>query len=456
MGINTSKKIIRVLSRAGIPAFLVGVHGIGKTSAIYQLYREAAAEAGKEAGDFNEVMSSIDAKALTREPKSPDDYGLWSVSAANITTEELIGMPDVEDRDAIYRQVFLDTLQAASRMSDDVIMLKTSHKQVFEYACKSLGVSEEDRGRRVLRYLRMNALLPDPNHRGGGMWCIDELNLGFVEVEKALMQILLEGRYLDYVLPDNIWVVTTMNPPSEEYPGARELALPTVDRGAMITISPDKGEWLKWATKRGLSEASRLFVDKHDKLLNVKMNLDSYTNPGTYRSVEWVDRAYSVMTEKEIVEIGFHVAISLLGPEAGPVYHRTQTQKRDISPLSLEEVIDGYGWKEDGPKDFREWEVTESRGRLLAMLKKANVKTELIRYTLNELEVWLKSDEDHGHGQLLNVMVFLHDLPMDISRGFMVGELGSDVSMELFSSLVSYPVFGALYKRIDQEYREAR
>ena len=52
MGIMHVKDWARVLSRAGIPAFIVGGHGIGKTSAIYQLYREAAMEAGYRIENF--------------------------------------------------------------------------------------------------------------------------------------------------------------------------------------------------------------------------------------------------------------------------------------------------------------------------------------------------------------------------------------------------------------------
>jgi hypothetical protein len=498
MTIATVKNWARVLIRANIPGFIMGGHGLGKTSAIYQLYLEGCQEFGvkplslaaihetivhgrSHTGDSAQLhldtsaLSSIDGKKLARSYQDPDTYGFWSVSAANITTEEMIGMPDVEDRDAIYRQLFLDTLQAASRLST-METINENHEHLFAYACGKLGVTEADKGRRVLRYLRLNALMPDPAHRAGGIWLIDELNLGFPEVEKALMQILLERRYLDYVLPDNIWVVTTMNPPCPSYPGARELGLPTLDRGALITIDPDKDEWLKWAARRGLSEASRMFVDKNDRILNPvkeEIKLDEFRNPATYRSVEWADRAYAVMSEKEIKDVGLVVATSLLGPEVATIYHREYTETTH-RPLSLEDVIDDYGWRptmsRDEEKDYKSWKVTKSRTRLRAMIQKANVKSELIRYTLTELAAWVdkldkdlekrgstKTEPKHTdaeRGQILNMMLFLHDLPIDIARGFMLQDVD-----ERFARLMywtgSYPVTRSFYDRVETEYQQA-
>lgn len=497
MTIAHIKSWARVLARANIPAFIFGIHGIGKTSIVYQLYIEACAEVGIEPLTlmaFNQsvekgkgnghgikveaaALSSIDGKKLAREYQDPDSYGLWSVSAANITTEEMIGMPDVEDRDAIYRQVWLDTLQAASRTGEGVEGVKAAHKELFAYACERLDVSEEDKGRRVLRYLRLNALMPSPDHRGGGIWLIDELNLGFIEVEKALMQILLERRYLDYVLPDNIWVVTTMNPPCPSYPGARELALPTMDRGALITVEPDKAEWLKWAARRGLSETSRLFVDKNDnKLINpvkAEVKLEEFKNPATYRSVEWVDRAYSVMSDQEIDDVGLTVASSLLGPEAARVYHR-EFKETSHKPLRLKDVIDKYGWDpdmdRDSERDFKTWGMTKPRTRLRAMVQRANVKAELIQFTLSELATWIedidkaleergstKTDPKHTkaeRGQILNMLLFLHDLPVDIARGFLLQDIDSRFARIMYWT-GSYPITRSFYDRIETEFQEA-
>jgi hypothetical protein len=477
MNLKHVKDCARVLFRACIPLFLFGGHGLGKTSIFYQLWIELAREFGYNPLVMHDQISSVDGKSLVRNKQDLDAFGLWSMSAANVTTEELIGMPHIQDMGAIYREVWLETLRAASNVASNVESVKVAHQQLFAYACEELGLTEDDRGQLVLRYLRMHSFIPDPRHRGGGVWIIDEANLAFIEVEKALMQMFLEKRYLDYRLPDNIWIVTTMNPPCSSYPGARDLALTTLDRGAMLTVDSDKDEWAKWATKRGLSEASRLFVDRHDSaLLNPvekEFKLDEFRNPATYRSIELVDRAYAKMRDNEIEGVGLSVATSLLGPDAAAVWHREYTE-RVHRPLSLTDVIDGYGWREDmtedEQRDFETWEVTKSRTRLRAMIRRENVKTELVRFTLGELGEWIekldkecrerKGTEDDPKlthlekGQILNFLLFLHDLPTDIARAFWIDDVGNRYEIAIFWS-GKHPVSRSFYARIETGYRKA-
>lgn len=492
MGINHIKSVMRVLYRARIPLFLFGAHGIGKTSAAYQLYLELAAERGQNPRldkgvvfahkrlENNAVdvdltsLSTLDGRALARSHEDLDGFGFWAISATNITTEEFVGMPDVEDRGSVYREVYLRTLAAAAQGRDDEAQIAGLHKRLLSRACGDLRINAVDE-RRVLRYLRMNALMPAPEHRGGGIWVLDELNLGFPEVERAGMQILLEGRYLDYVLPPGVWIVVTMNPPCSEYPQARDLALPTMDRGAMLCVDVDKGEWLHWAQRRGLSELSRLYVDKHDGLLNkVKPNFEALDNPGTYRSIELVDRAFEVMSDKEKgSEVGLSVAVSLLGREAGTVYFRESTEHVH-RPLSVDDVVDDYGWRktmsEDEVRDHESWKMTKSRSRLLAMIRKENVKVELVRYTLMELEKWLGAKHENlrsrgstktnplhtveERGQLLNLLVFLLDLPADVSRGFLVDSV-DEKFVDLLWWAGRYPVAKAFYKKIERDFKLA-
>ena len=489
MTINTVKKWARILARAHINAFIVGGHGIGKTSAIYQLYLELAKEAGKQ--DLPEIfvntrdgdikidalsISSIDGKVLSRKYQDPDAFGFWSVSAANVTMEEMIGMPDIEDRGAIYRQVWLETMHAASRMSEGGDLNINAHKSLFKYACEELGVDETDKNRKILRYMRMHSLLPDPGHRGGGIWCIDELNLGFPEVEKMFMQMLLEGRFLDYILPPNVWVVTTMNPPGSAYPGARELALPTVDRGAMITVKSELSEWSTWAARRGLSEQSRMFAEKNDRILNIiedDLQLDTFDNPGTYRSIELADRAFAVMTDEEVKNVGMVVSRSILGKNAGSLYWKTYTEST-TQPLSLKEVINDYGWytemTREQEKDYKNWKVSKPRARLAAMVRKSNVQAELVRCTLTEIEQWFEAKgkeltergstrydhrhtrEEHGH--ILNALLFLHDIPVDMTRHFI-----NERIVHLYETVLywtgHYPVIIAIHERCNTEFKEA-
>jgi hypothetical protein len=509
MGIAKIKTWAFVMYMARIPIYIVGAHGIGKTSAIYQLYQEIAAGLGqtalppevvaksmiksgvvKEDVDINfdvKTLSSLDGKYLANASRDLDRFGFVSLSAPNTTYEEIIGMPWVDDRTKIFRDTWLQSQETASNLlvakakglspEDLFENLDQLTGMIFKRNCDMLGITERDKNDVLVHYLRMNGLMPDPKHTGGGIWLIDEPNRASSEVEKAMMQILLEGRYLDYIVPDGWWICMTMNPPGGDY-HVREMDMATLDRGAVMGVTSEKSEWLDWAAKRGLSEQSRVFVDKHgSKLLNKHekgLDLTAITNGGTYRSVEFVDRAYGVMSEQDIKDIGMAVANSLLGPEAGTVWHKEYTETNHRA-LTAKEVVDKYGWKKDMTidevKDFKKWKLTQTRTRLHAMIKKTNVKTELINYTLSELKEWMteldeslqkrgstKTKNEHTEeerGQILNLMLFLHDIPIDITRGFILHAINDKAFDRIFHWSGHYPVCTDLFARIETEFKEA-
>jgi hypothetical protein len=513
MGIAHTKKVLRVLCRAGIPTFIFGAHGIGKTSAAYQMYHEGADEhqqtalpeqaiidslkASRGGADIDfdvRALSSLDGKHLARANADLNGYGFWSMSAPNITLEELVGMPDVEDRGGIWRESYWRAQDVASNLLvarakglieeglvvehrfnkvDDELAALTA--KIWARNCKLMGITDHDKNHRVLRYLRMYGLMPDPRHKGGGVWLIDEPNRGFEEVEKGLMQILLEGRYLDYEVPDGIWIVMSANPPDGDYK-VRPMDIATFDRGAVLTVESDKTEWLEWATKRGIGEQARVFVEKHgDKLLNSyekKLDLSTITNDGTNRSIEYADRAFRCMTEEEVRQVGPTVARSILGPEAGNMWHKEWTEKVHRA-LSVKEVTSSYGWKKsmtiEDEKDFKQWKGTKVRKRLMSMINKENVKTELVRITLAEIQEWVSEFDkdlkkrgstktnpkhnDEERGMILNVMLFLYDLPVDLSRQFIMHSVDERFYRLMFWT-GHYPICESLYDKIEVEYQD--
>lgn len=503
MSIEFLKHAASVLYRANIPLFVVGAHGIGKTSGIYQLYLELAAEKKDLAlspdllktkvkvtdpdvvdvtGPDVKSLSSIDGRHLARLTNEKGHFGFWSMSAPNVTTEELIGMPHITDHGALYKKAMLDSYVVASNLlvasklpeEEKLAQHKKVRGQIFREMCEDLGLKEEDRDRVTLKYLRPGAIMPPAEHVGGGIWLIDELNRGFIEVEKALMQILLERRYLDYTLPDDVWVCTTMNPPGANYQ-VRELDPATLDRGAVISVRSDMDSWLQWASKRKLADHTRLFGDKHRKLVNkheTDMSIDVEVG-ATMRSLEFADRAWAVMTEQEVKDVGMPVITSILGREAGNMYYKEATEVLH-RPLRADEVLKKYGWRadmdKDAARDFKAWKVTPERARLRAMVKKTNVKTELLKITLDELTEKLKAMHEElktrgstrdapkltaeEEGAVLNVLLFLLDIPADLSRRFIKDDMDGYFEL-LFYWSGRFPICREVFNKIKRDYEKA-
>lgn len=509
MGIQHVKNIMRVAHRANIPVFLFGAHGIGKTSAAYQMYQEGAADRGveavseeiviesavksglmteaeaKELGIDPTTLSSLDGRHLARAADDLDKFSFWSMSGPNLTLEELVGMPHVTDRGQLYRDTYLRAQDVAATLlakdftyGEDYGMALEGMEQlteaIFRRNCARLGITDDDRNHLVLRYLRMYGLMPDPRHRGGGVWLIDEPNRAFQEVEKALMQILLERRYLDYIVPDGVWICMTMNPPGGDYQ-VREMDMATLDRGLLLTVTSDKDEFIDWASRRGLTEGSRVFVDKHAGLLNAyeqKIDMTGLDNPGTFRSVEMADRAFRVMTKEEMMTVGQHVAQGLLGREAGTNYFRTYTDTSHRA-LTADEVFKRYGWNadmtEEEERDHERWPHTAERKRLLKMVRKTNVKSELVRYTLDEVkkavEELAASIKERGgtrnnpkmtreeQGAMLNMIRFLNDIPVDIARTFIKDDIKDHLGLLLRWTGVNHPATKMLLDRARDQFR---
>lgn len=507
MGIQHTKNVMRVAYRANIPVFLFGAHGIGKTSAAYQMYQEAAEEHGltavseeiviesavasglmtreeaEEAGIDAKSLSSLDGRHLARAGEDLDRLGFWSMSGPNLTLEELVGMPHVDNRGALYRDTYMRAQDTAATLmakdfSGDLAHLERMEEiteAIFRRNCARLGITEDDRNHLVLRYMRMYGIMPDPRHRGGGVWLIDEPNRAFQEVEKALMQILLERRYLDYIVPDGVWICMTMNPPGGDYQ-VREMDMATLDRGLLMTVSSEKDEFIEWASRRGLSEGSRVFVDRHSGLLNKyeqSIDLTMIDNPGTFRSVEYADRAFRVMDEREIATVGQSIATGLLGQDAGHNYFQTYTDKTHRA-LTSDDVMLRYGWREDmeyeEEADYAQWKETPERRRLKKMVRSANVKSELVRYTLDEIKKTVEdmhtSLKERGgtksnpkmtrdeQGQVLNMLLFLNDIPVDIARSFVRDDLKDVFALAVRWTGVKYPVARALQDRVVNQYKE--
>jgi hypothetical protein len=477
MGMKHIKDCMRVCQRAGVNVFVIGAHGTGKTTGIQQLWLEEAirrhgspdalTELSRSIGGDVRALSTIDARLVANMYQDLDQYRFCQVSVPNLTLEEMVGMPHVVDHDRRRADAYVASHQIAAATGAD-------RQAVFADMCRDLGIRAS--GGQELRYLRMGNLLPPTEHVGGGVLLADEMNRGQTEVAQAWMQLIISGTYLDYSLPRDFWIVTTMNPDDSEYQ-VRSLDPALLNRGAVFAYYPDVDEFLAWAKARGLAEHTRVFADKHRKLVNAREGAVAQIKTGatcTNRSLELLDRAWAVMEREEIDTLGSSIAAALLGPEAGALYHKEATDVLH-RPIRAREIVEEYGWSpemsRDEIRDFKSWKPTKVRTRLLGQVKKTNVKSELLKITLDELSDWVSQlDEDFKSrgvtgasgsgitdaekGQILNVMLFLTDIPSDISRRFMLEELHGRYNRVMYWAGV-YPVVRLLGERVGRNFEEA-
>ena len=388
---NSLIAVLNWLLRAGVPAMLEGAHGIGKTSIGYQLYLKVLAE---RTGVEQATLSSLDGRELAAFSKvGPDEFGLWSCSAANLTVEELIGYPQP---------------QADGRV----------------------------------HYLRSYSFIPPPDHRGGGIWMVDELNLAFPEVERALMSLALEGRYLDYVLPAGVFIITSQNPAVGEY-HSRKLNPPTLNRFCILKVQADAQEVMAHFRKQDFRDAILdCLSEHHDKVLNphqAKLDFSIDQQP-TSRSWEFVNRLMTCAKGTEVERLGLVAFSGLLGPTAANVFHKYAMDKGERT-IPVKEVLSDYGIDMEtfvpDKTGMENFPMTKVRKKVRRVSQSATVRMDIINDALERImirlteiktEVKAKSGSKRGDPRehltmeqkthILNVYAFLCDIPSDQTAAF--------------------------------------
>jgi hypothetical protein len=249
---------------------------------------------------------------------------------------------------------------------------------------------------------------------------IDEPNRAFPEVEKALFQLLLEGRYLDYTLPKGVWICMTANPPGGDYQ-VREMDPAVLNRCGVINVEPDADIWAEWARNNGVSEAAIAFrmTAGRDLMNPAARKAEIVSNDPTDRSLSMFDKVYQSMTgdEKRTVLV-YEVACACVGSAAGGALADTY-RNQDSKPVTGREVFNNYD---------------AVRGRVIAGLTDGTRAVEELAVTLSGVrelldKKFLENREAGGNAArcrltakdqqgVKNCFRFLNDLPADMCRAF--------------------------------------
>lgn len=110
------------------------------------------------------------------------------------------------------------------------------------------GLPVADIERRLTRWLTPE-FLPTS---GRGILFLDELNRAPIMVQNALLQLALDRRIGDYVLPDGWYVVAAGNRVSDGGAGVQRLDLALAKRFIPVVMAPDLSEFLTWGNENGI------------------------------------------------------------------------------------------------------------------------------------------------------------------------------------------------------------
>ena len=242
MKISAAATLATVLISANIPVMFHGAPGLGKSDLTRQLAGSPALVAALTAGD-----TALQARLGGRLP-------VVDIRAANFDRVDLSGIPSVVAGRTVWNPP---------------------------------------------------ALLPDPAIHGPvGILFLDELTNAPLSVQGSLLQLLLDRKLGEYVLPPG-WRIVAAGNRQADRASANRLSTAASNRLAHIEIEADSADWTAWAGDNGLHAAVVAFIQFRPNLLHVMPtdNAPAFPSPRAWASVAraldaagpgWAGLAYDV------------------------------------------------------------------------------------------------------------------------------------------------------------------
>ncbi|HDG61687.1 MAG: AAA family ATPase [Thermotoga sp. 4484_232] len=179
---------------------------------------------------------------------------------------------------------------------------------------------------------------------------LDEINRAHRSIRNAIMQLIIDKRIHNHVLPEGTWIMAAMNPPDEEYDQADLITDPAfISRFFIIEVSPDPREWVEWAERMKVADEVIEFIRKYPEFLfsEYSMSLKTTLKPSP-RSWYKLSNVLRILSEDERKKYGYILAAGIVGPEAAKAFYDTYLKGSQIP--SVDTVL--FNGDVNVPKDL--------------------------------------------------------------------------------------------------------
>ncbi|ABR31150.1 ATPase associated with various cellular activities, AAA_5 [Thermosipho melanesiensis BI429] len=169
---------------------------------------------------------------------------------------------------------------------------------------------------------------------------LDEINRSHRSIRNAIMQLLIDRRIHNHILPEGTWIVASMNPPDEEYDQVDLITDPAfLSRFFILEITPDINEWIEWAKLNNIPNEIIKFIEKNPEFLysSNHVSLKATITPSP-RSWHKLGNVFKNLSENEKKKYGYQIASGILGPEAAKVFVENITHS---IPTARDVLIEG-------------------------------------------------------------------------------------------------------------------
>jgi len=130
---------------------------------------------------------------------------------------------------------------------------------------------------------------------GSGILFLDEINLAPPAIQNVAMQLVLDRRVGDYVVPDN-WFIFSAGNRVEDRAAVNQMPAPLTNRFLHFTVECDLNSWKAYALVKGVREEIISFLNYRPNLLhNFNKNSIAWPSPRTWDfASELLDAGISV------------------------------------------------------------------------------------------------------------------------------------------------------------------
>ncbi len=246
---------------------------------------------------------------------------------------------------------------------------------------------------------------------GNSIILLDEINRAHRSIRNAIMQLLVDKRIHNHVLPEGTWIMASMNPPDENYDQVELITDPAfLSRFFILEIHPEPDEWINWARQNNIASEVIGFISRYPEFLSVHggVSLKASIKPSP-RSWHKLSKVLSIMTDYEKKEYSYILASGIVGPEAAKVFIDNNISVSNWTPSEI--LIEG-----NIPEKL---DIHEANGLLVRLvdyittvddkeLEKISSMTDVISENLLKLSKVVPKDSFEAFGRML---VNLSNLP---------------------------------------------
>ncbi|WGS65478.1 AAA family ATPase [Marinitoga aeolica] len=161
---------------------------------------------------------------------------------------------------------------------------------------------------------------------------IDEINRAHRSIRNAIMQLLLDRRIHNHILPEGTWIMAAANPPDDDYDQVDLITDPAfMSRFFHLSLNPEVNEWVNWAKKQDVSNEVISFIKEYPEFISngksVSFRLDLKPSP---RSWYKLSRVLNNLSELEVKEYAYILASGIVGPEAARTFVNYLEEKSNL------------------------------------------------------------------------------------------------------------------------------